>query len=90
MKGSANKRFSVTLGALSERAEERVKSGEYLSISEVVRAGLCALEREEAAFDAVLKAKVQEALADPRPPISAEEMKRHMEELYANSIARDG
>lgn len=58
---------TVTLGELGERAEARVRSGDYASMSEVLRAGLRALEREEAAFDALLKARVEEAMADPEP-----------------------
>jgi antitoxin ParD1/3/4 len=74
MAARANKPISVTLGPLAQRAEARVKSGSYASISEVVRDGLRALDREDAMFDAILKAKVEEALADPRPDIPAEEV----------------
>lgn len=70
----ANRPVSVTLGPLAAAAEERVKQGRYASVSEVVRAGLRALEREEAEFDAILKRKVEEAMADPRPDVSAEEI----------------
>lgn len=76
-----NTTMTVTLGDLAEKVEERVRSGEYHSASEVVRAGLEALEREERAFNAVLKAKVEEALADPRPSIP-------MEEVFARLRAR--
>ena len=69
----ANKPVSVTLGPLAAKAEARVKAGAYSSVSEVVRAGLRALDREEEAFEAVLKAKVAAALADPRPSIPAED-----------------
>ena len=51
-------------------AQGRVASGRYASVSEVVRTGLRALEREEVALDAILKAKVEAALADPSPSIS--------------------
>jgi len=47
----------------------RVDSGRYGSLSEVVRAALHALEREEQALDAILKARVEEALADPASSI---------------------
>ena len=73
MSARANKPLSVTLGPLAARAEARVRSGAYSSVSEVVRAGLRALDREEAAFDAIMKAKVAEALAADRPPIPAAE-----------------
>lgn len=64
-----SKPVTVTLGGMAERAQRLVDSGRYASMSEVVRAGLRALDREEAALDALLKAKVEEALADPRPPV---------------------
>ena len=61
----SDKPVTVTLGALANKAKERVGEGRYTSLSEVVRAGLRALEREEQALDAVLKARVEAALADP-------------------------
>ena len=42
-------------------------------MSEVVRAGLRALDREETALDDMLRTKIQEAVDDPRPRIPAEE-----------------
>lgn len=63
------KPVTVTLGRLTEMAQGCVASGRYASVSEVVRAGLRALEREEAAFDAILKAKVEAALADRSPSL---------------------
>lgn len=82
MAARANKPISVTLGPLARKAEARVKSGEYASISEVVREGLRALDWQDQLFDEILKRKVEEALADPRPPIPATEVmagirKRH-------------
>ena len=84
-----NTTMTVTLGELAEKVEERVRSGEYDSASEVVRAGLEALEREERAFDAVLKAKVEEAMADPRPSIPAEQVFREMEDYHRQRMTRD-
>lgn len=63
------KPVTVTLGPLAGMARAKVASGRYTSVSEVVRAGLRALEREEAALDAILKVRVEEALADPAPSI---------------------
>lgn len=84
-----NKPVSVTLGALGKAAEERVRSGQYASISEVVRAGLRALEREEAAFDAILKRKVEEALADQRPSLSIDEVRASLKLHRENRPTRD-
>lgn len=69
-----SKPISVTLGDMQERGDARIESGNYASVSEVVRAGLRALDREEAAIDAVLRQKVQEALDDPRPAIPADKV----------------
>ncbi len=41
-----------------------------------------------AAYDAWFRAKVQEALDDPRPGISHEAMRRRMEELRAEARAK--
>jgi antitoxin ParD1/3/4 len=69
-----SKPISVTLGDMQERVEARVRSGRYASASEVMRAALRALDREEEALDVVLREKVQAALEDPRPSIPAEEV----------------
>lgn len=82
-----NTKVTVDLGDLAEKVEERVRSGEYESASDVVRAGLEALEREEREFDAVLKAKVEEALADPRPSIPAAEVFAELRALHASRVA---
>ncbi|MDE2596926.1 MAG: type II toxin-antitoxin system ParD family antitoxin [Sphingomonadales bacterium] len=81
----AIKPVSVTLGPLAEAAHARVTSGHYASVSEVVRAGLRALEREEAALDAVLKARIAEAIADTSPAIEQSEV---FEQLRAHHEAR--
>ena len=82
MAARANKPVTVTLGPLARAAEARVKEGRYASVSEVVRAGLRALEREEAEFDAILKKKVEEALADPRPDMTPEEVAASLQEYH--------
>jgi len=74
MTNRASKPVTVTLGQLAGSAQARVQSGRYSSLSEVVRAGLRALDREDAALDAVLKARVEEALADPAPSIPQAEV----------------
>lgn len=86
----ANTTLTVTLGDLAEKVEERVRSGEYDSPSEVVRAGLEALEREERAFEAELKAKVEEALTDPRPSVPAAEVFARLRSRLDEREAREG
>ena len=81
------KPVTVTLGPLAAMARGRVESGRYGSLSEVVRAGLRALEREEATLDAILKARVEEALADPEPSIPQREV---FADLAARHARRTG
>ena len=88
MTARANKPISVTLGPFAEKVERRVKEGRYASASEVIRDGLRALDREDELFDEILKAKVAEALADPCPPISSEEMKRRLKEMHEARLKR--
>lgn len=63
--------ITVTLGELEECVEARVKSGAYASVSEVMRAAVRALDREDAAIDAWLKQRVDEAFEDRRADIPA-------------------
>ena len=78
-----SKPVTVTLGHQQAILDNRLASGEYASASEVMRAALRALDRERAALDAVMRAKVAEALGDPRPPIPADEVFRRLEEKHA-------
>ena len=81
-----SKPISVTLGELQGRVEARVKSGAYASASDVLRAGLRALDREEAAIDAVLRRKVQEALDDPRAAIPADQVFSELRAHHAKRV----
>ena len=76
---SNNEPITVNLGELQERVDARVRSGDYSSPSEVLRAGLLALEREDAARDENLRRKLKEALDDPRPDVPAEEVFARLE-----------
>jgi antitoxin ParD1/3/4 len=80
------KPITVTLGELQERVEARVKSGAYSSASEVVRAGLRALDREEEALDEMWRRKIQEAYDDPRPSIPAADVFRELREHHAARV----
>lgn len=77
-----SKPITVTLGKQQAGIDERLARGDYSSASEVVRAALRALDREEEAFDRILKAKVQEALDDPSPCIPAEEVFARLERKF--------
>ncbi len=87
MNSRATKPVTVTLGSMIDTAHAHVASGRYASVSEVVRAGLRALEREEAALDALLKAKVEESLADPAPSISQKEVFADLKAYHAKRKA---
>ncbi len=66
--------ITVTLGDLHEQVEARVESGLYASASEVMRAALRALDREEKTLDEWLRVRVEEAFADTRPNVPAREV----------------
>lgn len=76
---------TITLGKQQAGIDARVASGAYESASEVVRAALRALDREEAALDEILRAKVQEAIDDPRPSIPADQVFADLKALHSAS-----
>ncbi len=82
----ASRPITVTLGDLKERVDERVKSGAYASASEVLRAAVRALDREEAALDAWLRQQVDEAMTDPRPSAPAGEVFERLRGHHAKRV----
>jgi antitoxin ParD1/3/4 len=78
--------ITVTLGDLKERVDARVKSGAYASVSEVMRAAIRALDREEAALDEWLRQRVDEAFADPRPNAPAGDVFKRLREHHATRL----
>lgn len=85
-----NKPISVTLGSLAARAEARVKSGDYASISEVLREGLRALDREEGAMLELVKKRLAEMDANSRPGIPIEEAFARMDAYIAEQKVKRG
>ena len=80
--------ITVTLGELQEHVEARVKSGAYASASEVLRAAVRALDREEAALNDWLRQRVDEAFADPRPNRPAREVFKRLRDHHARRPRR--
>lgn len=77
---------TVTLGDLQKRVEARVKSGAYASASEVLRAAVRALDREEAAVSEWLRQRVDEAFADRRPNVPADKVFKRLRKHHAESV----
>jgi antitoxin ParD1/3/4 len=73
----------VDLGPLWQSVEDRVKTGSYASADEVIRAGLLALEREEAGLNEWLTQQAEESLADPEPSIPAAEVFRELRAIHS-------
>jgi len=82
--------ITVTLGDLHEHVESRVKSGSYASASEVMRAAVRALDREEAAVNDWLRQRVASSLDDPRPSVPAETVFKRLRKRHAASIKARG
>jgi antitoxin ParD1/3/4 len=80
--------MTVTLGDLQERVDARVQSGRYASASEVLRAAVRALDREESAFDNWLRERIDESLADPQPSIPAEDVFRELRQHHAERVKK--
>ncbi|QXQ06649.1 type II toxin-antitoxin system ParD family antitoxin [Sphingosinicellaceae bacterium] len=79
------KPVTVTLGALTERAAARVRSGRYSSMSEVLRDGLRALDRQDEMIDELLRERVRQVIADPQPAIGIDEA---FKQIWARIDAR--
>ena len=80
-----SKPITVTLGAQLASLEARLKSGEYASASEVLRSALRALDRQDAALDDYLRAKVQASVEDPRPSVAAADVFKRLRARHARA-----
>lgn len=85
----SSKPITVTLGKQQAFLDDRLASGEYESASEVVRAGLRALEREERLRNEAWRRMIQESLDDPRPDVSSEEVAKRMQALHERTVRQD-
>lgn len=83
---SAHNTIRVDLGALRQGVEERIQSGSYTSADEVIRAGLRALEREEAGLNEWLTRLAEEAIADTRPAVPAAQVFRDLRAKYNRPV----
>lgn len=82
-----NEKISISLPSqMVDAIRSRVEAGSYASTSEVMRAALRALDREEHVLDQVADVKIREALEDPRPAIPAEEVFGRLERLHAARV----
>lgn len=81
-----SKPITVTLGKQQGSLDARLASGSYDSASEVIRAALRALDREEVAINAIMRIKIREALDDPRPDFSTDEVSEHFERKHKERV----
>jgi antitoxin ParD1/3/4 len=65
---------TVTLGKQQTILDESLASGTYESASEVVRAALRALRREDEILNEIMAEKIRESMLDARPDIPAREV----------------
>ena len=85
---------NVNLGERFEAfIQEQIREGRYQNASEVVRAGLRLLEDHEAErkqnFER-LKAEINAAFDDPRPPLTSEEVFDRLEERLIERMKKNG
>ena len=87
----ATKAVTVTLGEMAASAKAHVASGRYASMSEVVRAALRALDREEADLASVLRKRVAKIQAFPNIAFETEaafwDARSRLEQRWASDDA---
>lgn len=82
-----SKPVTVTFGEQQSSVDRRLASGEYESASDVVRAGIRALDREDALRDEAMREKIRSSLADPRPDIPAEDVFERLRAHHRDQVA---
>ena len=83
------KSITVTLGDQQRIVDASLASGEYNTASEVVQAALRALDREKNFLDDTMRAKLREAVDDPRPSIPAAQVFEKLRALHAAQVKAD-
>ncbi|MGV3551394.1 ribbon-helix-helix domain-containing protein [Rhizobium sp.] len=78
----SGKSITLTLGKQQQVLDAMVAFGDFESHSEAVRAAVRALQRERDAVTEIWRAKIQEALDDPRPALSADDFFGRMREHH--------
>lgn len=86
----SSKPITVTLGKQQAILDAQLASGEYESASEVVRAALRALDREERLRAERWRLMIKESLDDPRPDIPADEVFEEIEALSYDHSGKGG
>ncbi|MDK4736254.1 type II toxin-antitoxin system ParD family antitoxin [Rhizobium sp. CNPSo 3490] len=86
----SSKPITVTLGSQQKSLEARLESGAYSSASEVIRAALRALDREENAIDEIMRRKIREAMDDPGSDIEADVVFERLERLHTDRMKPQG
>jgi len=66
--------------------EKRLKSGHYDNASEILRSALRALDREEAAVEDHLRAKVAVSLADSRKSVPAADVFKRLRAVHGKAL----
>jgi antitoxin ParD1/3/4 len=82
----SSKPITITLGSQQKSLDTRLESGAYSSASEVMRAALRALDREDGALDEIMRQKIREAIDDPSPDIDADVVFAGIERLHAERM----
>jgi len=86
----SSKPITVTLGSQQKSLEARLESGAYSSASEVIRAALRALDREEDAINEIMRLKIREAIDGPGSDIDADLVFERLERLHVKRMKAEG
>ncbi|WP_409567623.1 type II toxin-antitoxin system ParD family antitoxin [Methylobacterium sp. J-030] len=82
--------ISITLAPDTLRAvRASVEAGEYASVDALLDEAVHALQRqrrEDAERLDVIRARIRRSIDDPRPPLSLEEVRAHIDALHAETV----